>query len=156
MHYSLFHSSTSPLLLSFSLFSLSCPLINLFKDSLLHCGRQWAPRTRSHEHSSASFRKELRFEMIESNGPQRFEALESNVPKKQGQIERADEHDASAYSDQDSKVWSTRREVRRHRKGSRSQPQRRRRCRPLLIEVMVLQHSELQQSRRSPPTAGRD
>ena len=26
------------------------PLINLFNDSLLHCGRQWTPRTRSHEH----------------------------------------------------------------------------------------------------------
>ena len=28
-------------------------------------------------------------------------------------------------------------------------------CRPLLTEVMVLQHSELQQSRKSQPTAGR-
>ena len=65
--------------------------------------------------------------MIVSSGPQRFEALESNVPEILGQIERADEHDASAYSDQDRKFWSIKRGVRRHRKGSRSQPQRRRR-----------------------------
>ena len=77
---SLFHSSPSPF------FSLQCPLINVFKDSLLHCGRQWTPRTRSHKHTSASFRKGLRFEMSESNDPQRFEALESNATEKQGQM----------------------------------------------------------------------
>ena len=43
-------------------------------------------QTRSHEHTSASFRKELRFEMSESNGPQRFEALEPNVTETQGQM----------------------------------------------------------------------
>ena len=34
----------------------------------------------------SSFRKELRFEMSESNNPQRFEALESNVTEIQGQM----------------------------------------------------------------------
>ena len=76
----LFFSPPSPL------FSLWCPLITLSKDSLLHCGRQWTPRTRSHEHTSASFRKELRFEMSDSNDPQRFEALELNVTAIQGQM----------------------------------------------------------------------
>ena len=56
------------------------------QDSLLHCGRQWTPRTRGLEHTSASFRKENRFEMSESNEPQRFEALESNVTEIQRQI----------------------------------------------------------------------
>ena len=56
--------------------------------SLLHCGKQWTPRTRGFEHTSASFRKELRFEMSESNDPQRFEALESNVTEVQGQMSK--------------------------------------------------------------------
>ena len=51
------------------------------QDPLLHCGRQLTPRTRGLEHTSTSFRKELRFEMSESNDSQRFEALESNVTK---------------------------------------------------------------------------
>ena len=56
------------------------------QDSLLHCGRQWTSRTRGLEHTSASFRKKLRFKMSESNDPQRFEALESNVTEVQEQM----------------------------------------------------------------------
>ena len=48
------------------------------EGSLLHCGRQWTPQTRGLEHTSVSFRKELRFEMSESNNPQRFEALQTS------------------------------------------------------------------------------
>ena len=57
-----------------------------WKDSLLHCGRQWTPRARSHEHTSASFRKKLGFEISDSNDPQRFEALESIVTEIRGQM----------------------------------------------------------------------
>ena len=80
---------TPPPSLIFSLYSfLSVMSSNkrVQQDSLLHCGRQWTPRTRGLEHTSASFRKELRFEMSESNDPQRFEALEANVTEIQGQM----------------------------------------------------------------------
>ena len=63
-----------------------------WKDSFLHCGRQWTPRTRSHEHTSASFRKKLRFEMSDSNDTQRFEALESNVTEIQGKMSKLMHH----------------------------------------------------------------
>ena len=56
------------------------------QDSLLHCGRQWTPRTRGLEYTSASFRKELRFEMSKSNDPRRFETLESSVTDIQGKM----------------------------------------------------------------------
>ena len=56
------------------------------QQSLLHCGRQWTPRTRGLEDTGASFRKGLRFDMSESNDPQKFEALESNVTEIQVQM----------------------------------------------------------------------
>ena len=143
-------------LLFFSSFlSAMCPLINLFKGSLLHCGRRWTPRTRSHKHTSASFRKELRFEMSESNDPQRFEALESNVTEEQGQM--------SELMKMIRQLTQTRTAGLVNGKRSQAAPEGEpltttaatpEGCRPLLIQLIVLQHSELQQSRRSPPTAG--
>ena len=142
------------LLSFFSFLSAMCPLINLFKDSLLHCGRQWAPRTRSHKHTSAFFRKELRFEMSESNDPQRFEALESNVTE-QGQM--------SELMKMMRQLTQTRTAGLVNGKRSQAAPEGEpltttaaapKGCRPLLTQLIMLQHSELQQSRRSPPTAG--
>ena len=94
--------------------------------------------------------------MSESNDLQRFEALESNVTEIQGQM---------------SELMSMMRQLtrpglqvlvieKRSQAASEGEPLTTtaatpERCRPLLTEVMVLQHSELQQSRRSPHTAGR-
>ena len=94
--------------------------------------------------------------MSESNDHQRFEALESNVTEIQGQM---------------SELMSMMRQLLRpglqvliNGKRSQAAPEGNpltttaaalEGCRPPLTQVMGLQHSELQQSRRSPPTAGR-